>query len=85
MLGILQHLTGNKNNIELGTVQEIVNKNKVFLVSVRGKELLLHSATNSVLKVGDQVIINSTDQDRYIIGTTKRLKTQKEKEVIING
>lgn len=85
MSDLFQYLrqTGT-SRIEVGTVKE--NKGDgIYVVSNRGRLLSMRSASTKKLRIGDQVIINKTDYNNYIVGTTNKQKNQKEKEVIVDG
>jgi len=84
MPNILQYLVSGDSYIETGIVQESLG-NRKYKVEIRGQDIYLKSAVEKILKPGDQVVINRTQYDRYIVGTTQKIKSYTEKEVVVDG
>lgn len=84
MSNILQYLTTSDSYIEIGSVQESLGGKK-YRVEIRGRDTYLTAAVEYELKPGDQVVINRTKYDSYIVGTTQRIKSYIEKEIVVNG
>ncbi len=85
MLDILQFL--NKEHdvfIETGIVVEYLGEFK-YKVNINGQEKMIRSAIPTALSIGTGVVINRKNQARYIVGTTQRLESHIEREVIVDG
>ena len=70
--------------IEIGSVDKYIGGGK-YTVTLSGREKIATSAIDRPLQVGTQVVINSTDSGRFIIGTSRHLKTATIQEVTINA
>lgn len=85
MSDFLQYLRGvTDSNIEVGIVEDPLDKRK-YRVRVKNRSIVLKSAVDRVLNAGEQVIINKTKYERYIVGVTDRKNTHNQKEVVIDG
>lgn len=85
MSSFVQFLGPSTANIETGIVVEVSGR-KQYKVRIRGRDFALQSAMNEPLVIGDRVIINKTQYNRYIVGTTKRVQSETEtEEVVVDG
>lgn len=86
MPDILQNLIPSKGGgyIETGIISGSLGGG-LYKVLVRGKEFTLRSAIDRELPKGSQVVINRTQYTRFIVGTTRRIKSQIEKEIVVDG
>jgi len=85
MSNFLQYLTGKADShIETGIVEDPLDK-ETYRVRLKNKSIILKSAIDRKLQAGEHVVINKTKYDRYIVGSTNRKNTQKQKEIVIDG
>ena len=84
MFDLFQSVNGGAY-IETGVVDGFIGEN-VYRVKIGSRFLKVTATVNTgQLNRGANVVINRTEAGRYIVGTTKQLKSQSLQEVIIDG
>ncbi|MEA3272339.1 MAG: hypothetical protein U9P90_01575 [Patescibacteria group bacterium] len=84
MSGILALLNTTKSEVKLGQIDTLISGNQYY-VYIDGVKVKAEKAITDSLYDGAQVLINNTENKRYIIGLTKSFKGSVLKEVVING
>jgi len=86
MPDLFQFVNSTTSSIETGIITDVFENNK-YKVRIKNNDFTLVSAITETLTIGDRVIINRDNYRRYIVGSTKRFRSEKEtmKEIIVDG
>ena len=84
MPDLIQRLTRDGGFIEPGTITAVLGDRK-YRVEINGREVDIRSMTEKNLAQGARVLVNRTENERFIAGSTGQLKSTEIKEVIIDG
>lgn len=72
-----------ESKIESGVIESDLGKGR-YQVRVKGRFINIRSAVNEKLKAGQRVVINRTENNKYIIGSMGWVRTQNKKEFIVD-
>lgn len=84
MSDLLQLLASGSQYVETGFVEQYLGDDR-YRVNMAGVRRIVRSGVNEKLATGMRVIINQTAHGRYVIGTTHRLQTRAENEIVVKG
>jgi hypothetical protein len=79
----LNELFKTKSSIELGEVIRLCS-GQIYEITVNGHTQKAYNATQTTIKPGTKVILNSVGNKRFIVNTTRKTK-EHIKEVYRNG